>query len=54
MPNRYHLSKVTSRHNMHHANPYIVSTIVLTDYASVIAIPSIKIAITKQGLKLLD
>ena len=31
---------------MHHAH-----TIVLNDYASVIALPSIKIAITKQGLK---
>ena len=37
---------------MHHAHFYnIVSTIVLTDYASVIAIPKIEIAITKQGLK---
>ena len=36
---------------MHHAHSYIVSTIVLTDYASIIAIPSIEIDITKQGLK---
>ena len=48
MPNWYHLSEVTPRHI---CTMPILSSIVLTYYTSIIAVPSTGIGITKLGLK---